>query len=82
MEDKTTDFEINSDWFNVTIEELLELEDDTSDEDAVEYYPCGEYLIDEDIAMNGPWTEMTVDELIALNRKICGSDNGENDESE
>ena len=85
MEDKTTDFEINSDWFNVTMEELLVLEVDNSDDDAVECCPCGEYLSDEDIATiiaaeNGPWTGMTVEEAIAHNRKLCGRDNGENDE--
>jgi hypothetical protein len=44
-------------------------------------------ISEEDIARiiaseNGPWTEMTVEEAIAHNRKLCGRDNGENDESE
>ncbi len=85
MEDKTTDFEINSDWFNLTTEELLALEVDNSDDDAVECCPCGEYLSDEDIATiiaaeNGEWITRTADEMIEHTRKLCENTKGENDE--
>jgi hypothetical protein len=44
-------------------------------------------ISEEDIARiiaseNGPWTGMTVEEAIVHNRKLCGRDNGENNESE